>query len=321
LLQLAWQTNVRDCIADHWIYPLDRAPEISIVVCSDGRREGVATLFDSLARLALPETGAAEVILVDNSRTGVLRSAFDRLCGSLILSSRYLAEPRPGLAAAQNCGLAVARGEVIAFTDDDCLAAEDWLLRLSHHFQRDSQLQVLGGRVELRDPADLSITIKSEPDSETLASPDQLFGFLHGCNMAVRRGLFDQIGLFDTRFGKGSTFGAGNDTEFVYRAFKAGCRIAYEPDVLVFHDHGRRGWWQARALINGYQMANGAVLMKHAAAGDTQAKALLRAVLSRPFEILARRPLAIIEATRALLRLFRFLFGALHYRFFTAQRA
>ena len=63
------------------------------------------------------------------------------------------------------------------------------------------------------------------------------------------------------------------------------------------------------------------ILMKHAAAGDNQAKALLHAVLGRPFAILARRPLATIEATRALLRLFRFLIGALHYRFFTAQRA
>jgi GT2 family glycosyltransferase len=299
---------------------LDRAPEISIVVCSDGRREGVAALFDSFARLALPNSGAAEVILVDNSRTGVLRSAFDRLCGGLILSSRYVAESRPGLAAAQNCGLAVARGEVIAFTDDDCLAAEDWLLRLSHHFQRDADLQVLGGRVELHDPADVSVTIKRVQTREMLTVPNQLFGFLHGCNMAVRRDLFDQIGSFDTRFGPGSTFGSGSDTEFVYRAFKAGCRIAYEPDVLVFHNHGRRGWWQARVLINGYQMANGAVLMKHAAAGDNQAKVLLRAVLGRPFAILARRPLAVVEVTRAAHRLFRFAIGALRYRFLIARR-
>jgi GT2 family glycosyltransferase len=299
---------------------LDRAPEISIVVCSDGRREGVAALFDSFARLALPNSGAAEVILVDNSRTGVLRSAFDRLCGGLNLPSRYVAELRPGLAAAQNCGLTVARGEVIVFTDDDCLAAEDWLLRLSHHFQRDADLQVLGGRVELHDPADLSVTIKRVQTREMLTVPNQLFGFLHGCNMAVRRDLFDQIGSFDTRFGPGSTFGSGSDTEFVYRAFKAGCRIAYEPDVLVFHNHGRRGWWQARVLINGYQMANGAVLMKHAAAGDNQAKVLLRAVLGRPFAILARRPLAVVEVTRAAHRLFRFAIGALRYRFLIARR-
>jgi GT2 family glycosyltransferase len=227
---------------------LDRALKTSIVVCSKGRRDGLAALFDSFTRLALPETGAAEVILVDNSPAGALRPDFDRLCRGLVLPSRYLAEPRTGLAFAQNRGLAAARGQVVAFTDDDCLAAEDWLLRLSDHFERDPELQVLGGRVELHDPADLSVTIKREPNRETFAAPDQLFGFLHGCNMAVRRELFDRIGPFDTRFGTGSTFGSGNDTEFVYRAFKTGCRIAYEPDVLVFHDHGRRGWWQARAL-------------------------------------------------------------------------
>jgi GT2 family glycosyltransferase len=300
---------------------LDRAPKISIVVCSDGQRDGLAALFDSFVCLALPESGAAEVILVDNSPAGALRPAFAHLCQDLVLPSRYVAEPRTGLAFAQNRGLAMARGEVIAFTDDDCLAAEDWLLRLCHHFRRDPDLQVLGGRVELHDPADLSVTVKSEPGREILSAPDQLFGFLHGCNMAIRRGLLERIGPFDTRFGPGSTFGSGSDTEFVYRAFKAGCRIAYEPDVLVFHDHGRRGWWQARTLINGYQMANGAVLMKHAAAGDTQAKALLHAVLGRPFAILARRPLAVVEVTRAAHRLFRFAIGALRYRFLTARRA
>jgi GT2 family glycosyltransferase len=299
---------------------LDRAPEISIVVCSDGRREGLAGVFDSFARLVLPRIGAAEVILVDNSPVGALRPAFDRLVRGLVLPSRYVAEPRPGLAFAQNRGLEEASGEVVAFTDDDCLAAEDWLLRLSHHFQQDPDLQVLGGRVELHDPADLSVTIKSVQTRETLTAPDQLFGFLHGCNMAFRRGLLERIGPFDTRFGAGSTFGSGNDTEFVYRAFKAGCLIAYEPDVLVFHDHGRRDWWQARALINGYQMANGAILMKHAAAGDNQAKALLRDVVRRPFAILAGRPLAVIEVTRALHRLFTFSIGALRYRFFYTQR-
>jgi GT2 family glycosyltransferase len=299
---------------------LDRAPEISIVICSDGRRESLAALFDSFACLALPETGAAEVILVDNSPAGALRPAFERLCQGVVLPSRYVAEPRAGKTFAQNRGLAVARGEVIAFTDDDCLAAEDWLLRLSHHFQRDPDLQVLGGRVELRDPADLSITVKSEPGRETLASPDQLFGFLHGCNMAVRRALFERIGPFDTRFGPGSFFGAGDDTELVYRAFVGGCRIAYEPDVLVFHDHGRRHWWQARALVNRYQTANGAFLMKHAAAGDEQAKALLRAVARRPFAIFARQPWAALEVIRALHRSFQFLLGALRYRVLGAWR-
>jgi GT2 family glycosyltransferase len=299
---------------------LDRALKTSIIVCSDGRRDGLAALFDSFARLALPETGTAEVILVDNSPAGALRPTFDRLCRGLVLPSRYVAEPRTGKTFAQNRGLAVACGEVIAFTDDDCLAAEDWLLRLSYHFERDPELQVLGGRVELNDLADMSITIKSVSDRETLIAPDQLFGFLHGCNMAVRRGLFEQIGPFDTRFGPGSFFGAGEDTELVYRAFDGGCRIAYEPDVLVFHDHGRRHWWQARALVNRYQMANGALLMKHAAAGDHQAKALLRGVARRPFAIFARQPWAALEMTRALHRSFLFLLGALRYRVLGAWR-
>ena len=236
---------------------MDHAPEISIIVCSDGRRDGLAALFGSFARLVLPESGAAEVILVDNSPRRALQPAFERLCQDLVLPARYEAEPRPGLAMAQNRGLEVARGEIIAFTDDDCLVAENWLLCLGDHFRRDPALQGLGGRIELRDPADFPVTIRTGLDAEDLDAPDQLFGFLHGCNMAFRRSLFDRIGPFDSRFGAGSVIGSGSDTEFVYRAFKAGCRIAYRPDVLVFHDHGRRRWRQVRSLVNRYQSANG----------------------------------------------------------------
>ena len=235
------------------------------------------------------------------------------------LPARYETEATPGQANAQNRGIEAAHGEIVAFTDDDCLVAENWLQCISRHFRRDPDLQGLGGRIELYDPADYPITIKRQQARERLAAPDQLFGFLHGCNMAFRRGLFERIGTLDSRFGSGSVIGSGNDTELLYRAFQAGCRIAYEPDVLVFHNHGRRGWRQVRALVNRYQSANGAILMKHAMAGDDQAKSLFRATAAKPFTILARRPLALLEAARALHRLFWFSLGALRFRMLDAR--
>ncbi|MEM7224047.1 MAG: glycosyltransferase [Pseudomonadota bacterium] len=299
---------------------MDFTPDISIIVCSAGRRASLAALFSSFAKLKLPEAGAAEVILVDNSPKGTLAPVFETLRAKLTLPTRYVAEPRCGLAMAQNRGLEVARGEVVAFTDDDCLVAEDWLLRLAEHFRRHPELQGLGGRIELYDPADRPVTIKPVLEREELAQPDQLFGFLHGCNMAFRRAFLANLGGFDTRFGAGSVIGAGNDTELLYRAYRAGCRIAYEPDVLVFHDHGRRGWWQVRALVNTYQMANGALLMKHVANGDEQAKRLFRNALGRPFLVLARRPLALAESARALHRMILFSVGALRYRLLPNER-
>jgi GT2 family glycosyltransferase len=281
----------------------------------------LATLFGSFARLDLPAMDSAEVILVDNTPTSALRATFERLDQGMALPVRYVAEPSRGLARAQNRALEVARGEVIAFTDDDCLVAEDWLCRLCHHFQRDSALQGLGGRIELHDPADYPVTVRRGFEPETLDTPAQLFGFLHGCNMAFRRSFLERIGPFDTRFGAGSLYESGNDSELTYRAFKAGGRIAYEPDVLVYHDHGRRRWWQVRALVNRYQTANGAILMKHASMGDDQAKGLLRASVRRPFLIFARRPWAVVEVARALHRSFRFSLGALRYRLLDARRS
>ena len=300
---------------------MEATPDISIVVCSAGRRASLAALFSSFGELKLPEAAAAEVILVDNSPKGTLQPVFEALSAKLALPANYIHEPRPGLAMAQNRGLKAARGDVVAFTDDDCLVAEDWLLSLAAHFARDPALQGLGGRIELYDPADSPVTIKSALERERLAAPEQLFGFLHGCNMAFRRAFLMQLGGFDTDFGAGSGIGAGNDTELLFRAFQAGSRVAYEPDVLVFHDHGRRGWRQVRGLVNTYQMANGALLMKHAAAGDRQAKRLLRKAFAQPVTCLVRRPLAPLESVRALHRLALISLGALRYRRLSARQA
>ena len=86
--------------------------------------------------------------------------------------------------------------------------------------------------------------------------------------MAFRREVYERIGGLDTRFGPGARIPAAEDADFIYRAYKAGFKLAYCPEVLVYHDHGRNTDVQVRQLNRGYVIGRGAFYCKHILAGD-----------------------------------------------------
>ena len=177
-------------------------------------------------------------------------------------------ESRSGLSEARNRAVAVARGSLLLFTDDDCLPAPDWVTAALRAFDGDFH-QVIGGRVELHDPKDAPITIRTSLIAETLTSSHKLPGFMHGCNMAIGRPVIEKVGLFDIWFGAGSSFVSAEDTDLIYRSLKAGFRVSYNPSMVVFHNHGRRAPDEVEKLIEGYKIGMGALAMKHLLEGDT----------------------------------------------------
>ncbi len=292
---------------------------ISAVVCTADREAKLKSLLASLSAVDILPDLSAELILVNNAPWTDLGPIVREASTGLRMPVTYVTEFERGLARARNRGMLHARGDVIAFTDDDCVVDRSWLANIWRRFVSDPDLMGLGGRVELANPADLPITVRTGDAPEQLACLEEVFGFMHGCNMAFRRALFERIGGFDTDFGAGSALRAGEDTEFVYRAFRAGAHIAYEPSVLVWHDHGRANWRQRRRTLNRYHQANGAVLAKFARAGDAPAKALLQAMARRPLELVRRQPHAVFEATRACYQLLMFGLGALRHRVLTGR--
>ena len=168
----------------------------------------------------------------------------------------------------RNRGVLATRSDVVAFLDADCLAAGDWLVRICEEFDADPDLSILGGRVELHDRRDRRLTVKGTRHYQLLTAVDQLDGFLHGCNHAVRRGVIGQIGLYDVRLGKGAPIPAAEDTDFAYRAYRAGLRLVYSPNCIVYHNHGRRTDAEVDELWRSYRIGSGALRMKHISAGD-----------------------------------------------------
>jgi glycosyltransferase involved in cell wall biosynthesis len=246
----------------------DVAVALSVCICTFNRADDLAFALESLARLRIPQGRGVEFIIVDNASTdatpAVLRAAAARFPFPL----EILHEPTQGLGAARNCALRHARGEVIAWTDDDCVPAEDWVERMLAQFDENPALEFLTGRVELYNSSHYPVTVNTS--LEPVSSDDPSFQLL-GCNMAFRRRLIERIGAFDPHFGAGAPLRASEDTEFEYRALRAGCRISYSPNVLLYHNHKRVTYDQVMRLFRNYIYGNGAMLMKHALAGDRTA--------------------------------------------------
>jgi GT2 family glycosyltransferase len=178
-------------------------------------------------------------------------------------------EPRKGLAMARNCGLRAARGSLLVWTDDDCRLNPDYIAKALAHDNSDAELVFRGGRVVLGTVLDypISVTWRNEPRRWHVKKYPRgylsLGGTLMGANMMMRRAMVDKIGLFDERFGAGSDIPAGEESDYVYRAYAAGVMLEFAPDLLIHHHHGRKTPDEAREVMRNYSIATGAVLAKH----------------------------------------------------------
>ena len=241
---------------------------VSVIVCVRDQPQALDACLGRLTRLRAPEAAALEIVVVDNGSGGDVAALVEHHGHRSPIPVRCLREPLPGLSRARNCGILGTSSDVIAFLDADCLAAGDWLMRICEEFDADPKLGVLAGRIELYDRRDRRVTIKGARHYQLLTAVDQLDGFLHGCNHAVRREVIDRIGLYDVRLGKGGPIPAAEDTDFAYRAFRAGLRLVYSPNCVVYHHHGRRTDAEVDDLWRGYRTGIGALRMKHICAGD-----------------------------------------------------
>jgi glycosyltransferase involved in cell wall biosynthesis len=239
-------------------------PVFSVIVCTRNRQ---ATLDACLASVSAASRNAApgsvELIVVDNASEDETSARVQAFALAAPIRVRLLREPRTGLSFARNTGMGAARGDYFIFTDDDCRLNREYFADLSRHCAAKAQGTVLGGRVDLGDPEDAPITIRTETVSALYERRHPPGGFVQGCNMVIPRGVAERVGRFDTRLGAGSSLHAAEDSDYIVRANTLGIPVEYVPDMQVFHFHGRRTPDAVRALSRNYHVGNGAIYAKH----------------------------------------------------------
>ena len=248
--------------------------KLSVIVATRNRAHAITGCLDSIAAsLAAAAPLDAEIVVVDNGSKDDTSALVKAWAGTCPVPVRLLFEPKPGLSLAQNRALRTAQGELFAFTDDDCRLTKEYVSQLLQHDMADGDELVLrGGRIELGDPTDLPLTIKTtaaptrfkrHSPAPNFTTHDRIIGQISGCNMAMRRAVVERLGPFDERFGPGAVITSGADADYVLRAYISGITIEYVPDMAVFHHHGRKQKLAGYKVMRGYAVGAGALYAKY----------------------------------------------------------
>jgi glycosyltransferase involved in cell wall biosynthesis len=214
-------------------------PTLSIVLCTFNR---APLLARALAALVAAASDAAELVVVDNNSTDDTADVVKQFSDGR-LTVRLVHEPKQGLSLARNTGICAAKGELIAFTDDDVVVDREWIASLQHAFERFPDAAWIGGKVLPIWPAPpprwltaarwAPLALVDYGDRAFVIGPDRPLCIV-GANLAVRRAALDVTGLFAAsvqRVGAGA--GTTEDHELQLRLMNAGFTGAYDPAVVV----------------------------------------------------------------------------------------
>ena len=242
-------------------------PLLTIAICTKDRPAGVERLLRSLAgqATALPEGSAGlEILIIDNApsdeRTREVAAHWSEV--------RYVREPRPGLNFARNRALQEARGQILAFLDDDVVVDQHWAAGFANAWADNPDAAAFTGQVlpmELETEAQIIFEERGGfrrgfdrvrygpvlPGNSLYPGGAGIFGA--GANMAFRVDVLRRMGGFDEALDTGAAVPGGGDLDIFYRIIRAGHALVYEPRFLVFHQHRR----DMKALLVQYRRSWG----------------------------------------------------------------
>ena len=220
-------------------------PPISVVICTRDRTDLLKGALEALLALDYPDR---EIIVIDNAPANTSTAELVAR-----LPVRYVKEERPGLDWARNRGIAEARHEIIAFTDDDVRPDRGWLRGIAAGFA-DPEIMAVSGLVaaaELETVAQQQFELiyggmlqyldSRKFNGSELSVQELLWGSKYGvgANMAFRRQVFEAAGNFDVALDVGTATRGGGDIEMFHRILAKGYATFYEPRALVWHLHRR----------------------------------------------------------------------------------
>jgi glycosyltransferase involved in cell wall biosynthesis len=232
---------------------LAEPPFISVVICTHERPSLLATCLESVMALDYPHY---EVVVVDNApRTDQTRQISEQFADRKV-PVRYLVEPNQGQCWARNTGARAARGEIVAYTDDDVIVDPHWLLGVVRGFAAAENVGAVNG-----------LTIPAELDTAEQLWFEQSGGFnkgyerqlfdmnLHkrkrpfyplsagifgtGANLAIKKSALEKVGYFDPALGAGTITTSGDDLAMYVQLLFAGYKLVYEPTAFLQHVHRR----------------------------------------------------------------------------------
>jgi glycosyltransferase involved in cell wall biosynthesis len=255
---------------------------VAVCVCTCDRPDVVGRSLESiLAQSLRPD----EIIVVDQStgpETQQIVAALDAGTGQI----DYVHVSEKGLSRAYNTAISRSKSDLLAFTDDDCVAPADWLSRIVGCFAAEPETGLIYGQVLV--PSELKAL--ENVDGITPALPIhkrrrmsrrtgyEVFGM--GANFAARRSMLSELHGFDEVLGGGGPLQSSQDFDLSYRAYRRGHTVLLAPEVVVYH-YGFRAHTDWPKTVSSYGIGLGGFYGKHIRLGDLFAARLLAAKLAR----------------------------------------
>ncbi|MCK5581649.1 MAG: glycosyltransferase [Candidatus Omnitrophica bacterium] len=233
--------------------------QISIIIPAYNAERTISKTLERVFACMPPDGTQSEVIVVDDGSTDQTAEIV-RGFGSV----KYVYQENKGPAAARNRGLREGQGDIVFFTDSDCLPQSDWLEKMFPHFQG-PQVGVVCGSYGIANPQSvLARGIHQEilfRHRTLMPQYPKVFG---SYNFAVRKNVFEEAGGFNETYPHAS----GEDNDLAYKILNKGHKIYFEKESFVDHHHPERlpkylkeqfrhGFWRVKMYADHPAMSKG----------------------------------------------------------------
>jgi glycosyltransferase involved in cell wall biosynthesis len=240
--------------------------QVSVVVPTRDRAGHIQACVPTV--LANPEL--FELWVIDQSMDASTEEALKPFADPRL---HYVRSAERGVTSGRNLGMQLSRGDLIAFTDDDCRVPPDWVFQIANLFEHDPDAAVVCGRVLVPTEHGEGFTTSFEPVqrewSGAYPPPDRDWGIT--ANLALRRSVLERIGPLDSVLGAGAPLRSGGEPDFLFRALKAGFKVVNAKEVELSHVHVRSEGKASKQLLSNYASGTAAAFVKHVRMGDLDA--------------------------------------------------
>lgn len=199
---------------------------LSVVVAT---RDRAQFLDDCLLSLSEALAVDDELIVVDSASKSTDTEDVARARGG-----RLIRCSTPGTSLARNAGWRAARGEWVAFVDDDVRVDPEWARALHAAIEGDTEVSFLTGRLRLQHPTERPVAVFDD-DESIVIDRHTVDDVGHGANFAARRDVLEAVGGYDESLGPGARWRAAEDLELIDRLIASGFGGRYEPSVSGYH--------------------------------------------------------------------------------------
>jgi glycosyltransferase involved in cell wall biosynthesis len=215
--------------------------DISVIICTYNRSESLKRTLASFNGIVNPKNILWELIIVNNNSQDNTKFICEEYQKDSKVEMQYVFEEKQGLSEARNTGIKFAKGEIIAFTDDDVIVDKYWLSNIYNIFE-EYQVSSVGGKI-------LPLWAVAKPRwlipelYGMLALLDYgeeplylNYPYIWGANIAIKAEMFKKYGLFNINLGRiGKKLYCDEEFDFLLRLHNNGEKVLYHPGVVVHH--------------------------------------------------------------------------------------